>query len=119
MCQKCLNGKVYKLLENYFPTVNSQAPFELSESEAEVVKKLTKSFKNSEKLQRHIQFLYSKGSIYKVHNGNLLIHGCVPMNVFGEFVSVNVGGKELKGKDFPKSRISGLDVIGRIAPPVH
>lgn len=95
-----LNGKVYKLLDGYFPTINPNNPYELSEKEAEVVRKLVKSFKNSEKLQRHIQFLYSKGNMYKIYNDNLLIHGCVPMNVFGEFVSVNVGGKELKGKDF-------------------
>lgn len=95
-----LNGKVYKLLDGYFPTIDPNNPYELSEKEAEVVRKLVKSFKNSEKLQRHIQFLYSKGNMYKIYNDNLLIHGCVPMNVFGEFVSVNVGGKELKGKDF-------------------
>ena len=95
-----LNGKVYKLLDGYFPTIDPNNPYELSEKEAEVVRKLVKSFKNSEKLQRHIQFLYSKGNMYKIYNDNLLIHGCVPMNVFGEFVSVNVGGKELKGKNF-------------------
>ena len=94
-----LNGKVYKLIDGYFPTIDPENPYELSEKEAEVVKKLVKSFKNSEKLQRHIQFLYSKGNMYKVYNDNLLIHGCVPMNVFGEFVSVNVNGRELKGKD--------------------
>ena len=94
-----LNGKVYKLIDGYFPTIDPENPYELSEKEAEVVKKLVKSFKNSEKLQRHIQFLYSKGNMYKVYNDNLLIHGCVPMNVFGEFVSVYVNGRELKGKD--------------------
>ena len=94
-----LNGKVYKLIDGYFPTIDPENPYELSEKEAEVVKKLVKSFKNSEKLQRHIQFLYSKGNMYKIYNDNLLIHGCVPMNVFGEFVSVNVNGRELKGKD--------------------
>ena len=94
-----LNGKVYKLIDGYFPTIDPENPYELSEKEEEVVKKLVKSFKNSEKLQRHIQFLYSKGNMYKVYNDNLLIHGCVPMNVFGEFVSVNVNGRELKGKD--------------------
>lgn len=103
-----INGKEYQLLENYFPTINPQAPYELSESEAEVVKKLAKSFKNSEKLQRHIQFLYSKGSIYKIHNGNLLIHGCVPMSSLGNFVSVNVKGRNLSGRAY-------LDYVDKIA----
>ncbi len=103
-----IDGKEYKLLENYFPTINPQAPYELSEAEVEVVKKLTKSFKNSEKLQRHIQFLYSKGSIYKVHNGNLLIHGCVPMSSFGNFISVNIKGRNLSGRAY-------LDYVDKIA----
>ncbi len=100
--------KEYELLENYFPTIDPDNPYELTEEEAEVVKRITKSFKNSEKLQRHTQFLYSKGNIYKIYNDNLLIHGCVPMSIFGEFVSVNVEGRELKGRAY-------LDYVERIA----
>ena len=103
-----IDGKEYDLLENYFPTIDPDDPYKLSEKEAEVVRKLTKSFKNSEKLQRHIQFLYSKGNVYKIFNDNLLIHGCVPMSMFGEFVSVNVNGKELRGRDY-------LDYVEKIA----
>ena len=97
-----IDGKDYQLLENYFPTIDPGNPYELSEKEAEVVRKLVKSFKNSEKLQRHIQFLYSKGNIYKIFNDNLLIHGCVPMSMFGEFISVNVNGRELRGRPYLK-----------------
>ena len=103
-----INGKTYDLVENYFPTINPNNPYELSMKEKDVVKKLVKSFKNSEKLQRHIQFLYSKGNIYKVFNDNLLIHGCVPMDSAGEFVKVNINGKELKGKEY-------LDYVEKIA----
>ena len=103
-----INGKTYDLVEDYFPTINPDAPYELSMKEKDVVKKLVKSFKNSEKLQRHIQFLYSKGNIYKVFNDNLLIHGCVPMDSAGEFVKVNINGKELKGKEY-------LDYVEKIA----
>ena len=103
-----INGKTYDLVEDYFPTINPDAPYELSMKEKDVVKKLVKSFKNSEKLQRHIQFLYSKGNIYKVFNDNLLIHGCVPMDSVGEFVKVNINGKELKGKEY-------LDYVEKIA----
>ena len=103
-----INGKTYDLVENYFPTINPDNPYELSGKEKDVVKKLVKSFKNSEKLQRHIQFLYSKGNIYKVFNDNLLIHGCVPMDSAGEFVKVNINGKELKGKEY-------LDYVEKIA----
>ena len=103
-----INGKTYDLVEDYFPTINPNNPYELSMKEKDVVKKLVKSFKNSEKLQRHIQFLYSKGNIYKVFNDNLLIHGCVPMDSAGEFVKVNINGKELKGKEY-------LDYVEKIA----
>ena len=103
-----INGKTYDLVENYFPTINPDNPYELSGKEKDVVKKLVKSFKNSEKLQRHIQFLYSKGNIYKVFNDNLLIHGCVPMDSAGEFVKVNINGIELKGKEY-------LDYVEKIA----
>lgn len=103
-----INGKEYKLLDNYFPTINPENPYELSEAEAEVVRKLTKSFKNSEKLQRHVQFLYAKGSVYKIFNDNLLIHGCVPMSSFGEFIVVNVEGRALAGKSY-------LDYVDKIA----
>ena len=97
-----IDGKDYQLLENYFPTIDPGNPYELSEKEAEVVRKLVKSFKNSEKLQRHIQFLYSKGNIYKIFNDNLLIHGCVPMSMFGEFISDNINGRELRGRPYLK-----------------
>ena len=103
-----IGGKEYTLLENYFPTINQANPYELSEQEAEVVKKITKSFTNSEKLQRHVQFLYAKGNIYKIFNDNLLIHGCVPMSIFGEFVTVNLCGKELKGREY-------LDYVEKVA----
>ena len=103
-----IDGKTYHLIENYFPTIDPENPYELSAKEEEVVKKLVKSFKNSEKLQRHVQFLYSKGNIYKIYNNNLLIHGCVPMDENGEFVTTNVNGVELKGRNY-------LDYVEKIA----
>ena len=103
-----IDGKTYHLVENYFPTIDPDNPYKLSPKEEEVVKKLVKSFKNSEKLQRHVQFLYSKGNIYKIYNNNLLIHGCVPMDENGEFITTNVNGVTLKGKNY-------LDYVERIA----
>ncbi len=103
-----IDGKTYSLLENYFPTVDPKEPYKLTKKEEEVVKKLVKCFKNSEKLQRHVQFLYAKGNIYKVYNDNLLMHGCVPMDENGEFVQVSVGGELLQGKAY-------LDYVEKIA----
>lgn len=95
-----LNGEKYKLIENYFPTIDPDNPYKLTSKEEEVVRKITKCFMNSEKLQRHAQFLYQKGNIYKIYNNNLLIHGCVPMNNNGEFVDVKFDDKILKGKEY-------------------
>ena len=103
-----IDGKTFSLLENYFPTIDANNPYKLSEKEEEVMRKLVKSFKNSEKLQRHIQFLYSKGNIYKIYNDNLLIHGCVPMDANGNFALVNVDGRKLKGKEY-------LDYVEEVA----
>ena len=95
-----IDGKKYNLLDDYFPTIDPEDPYKLSDKEVEVVKKIVKCFKNSEKLQKHIQFLYSKGNIYKIYNDNLLIHGCIPMNQYGEFVNVNIDGKNIQGKEY-------------------
>ncbi|WP_286316646.1 fructose-bisphosphatase class III, partial [Romboutsia ilealis] len=75
-----LKGKVYKLKDNNFPTIDPNNPYKLTKEEEIVIDKLVSSFKNSEKLQKHVSFLFSKGSIYLVCNGNLLIHGGIPLN---------------------------------------
>ena len=59
---------------------------------------LVNSFLHSERLQRHIKFLFSRGSMYNVCNGNLLFHGCIPMNEEGEFESLEIQGRRFSGK---------------------
>lgn len=95
-----IKSKSYKLNNTYFPTINPKNPYELTESEQEVIEKLVQSFKNSEKLQRHIRFLYTNGNLYKVYNNNLLIHGCILMNDDGKFRKVSLDGKVLEGKEY-------------------
>ena len=103
-----IGNKIYKLEDTYFPTIDPENPYKLTESEAEIVSKLSKAFENSGRLQKHIKFLYSKGNIYKIMNENLLIHGCIPMDENGEFVQMKVKNEVLQGKKF-------LDYIERIA----
>ncbi len=95
-----IGGKKYALEDTDFPTVDRSDPYALSPEEQEVIDQLTASFRHSEKLQKHVRFLYSKGSLYKIYNGNLLFHGCIPMDERGEFLSFNLDGTERKGKDF-------------------
>ncbi len=92
-------GKEYKLKDTNFPTIDWEHPYELSPDEADVMERLTTAFLNCEKLQKQVRFLFTKGSMYNVYNGNLLYHGCVPMNADGTFTKVNVYGKEYAGKE--------------------
>ena len=91
-------GKEYPMLDTEFPTVDPANPYKLTEEEEAVMIRLKDAFRHSEKLQRHVKFLFSKGSLYKVHNSNLLYHGCVPMDEEGNFNTVSVYGKEYAGK---------------------
>ncbi len=104
----CLNGTDYPLLDTNLPTIDPQDPYALTEKEKLVVEKLRLSFANSERLQRHVRFLYSKGSLYLIHNGNLLYHGCIAMNPDGSFASVAVDGELFQAKEF-------MDRLDRLA----
>ena len=95
-----IDGNIYHLEDVDFPTVDPANPYELTSEETEVIETLTASFEHSEKLQNHIRFLYSKGSLYKIYNGNLLFHGCIPLTPQGEFLTFNLDGRTLAGKDF-------------------
>ena len=99
---KCITigDTTYPLEDVDFPTVDPKDPYALTPEEDTVINQLTASFLRSEKLQKHIRFLYSKGSLYKVFNGNLLFHGCIPMTADGELLSFQIGGKERKGQEF-------------------
>lgn len=95
----CIDGTEYPLKDTKFPTIDWDNPYALSQEEADVIERLTTAFLNCEKLQKHVRFLFTQGSLYRVYNGNLLYHGCVPMNEDGSFTSVNIYGKEYAGKE--------------------
>lgn len=95
-----INGTIYPLRDCDFPTIDKDNPYMLSGEENELIEQLRLSFLRSEKLQTHIRFLFSKGNLYKCFNGNLLLHGCVPMNPDGTFMEFDIHGKKLKGKAF-------------------
>ena len=103
-----IEGKTYKLRDTNFPTVDPENPFELTNEEKELMELLRASFLRSEKLQKHIRFLYEKGSIYLAYNNNLLYHGCIPMNSDGTFKEVTLAGHKVKGKSL-------MDLADKIA----
>ncbi|MBQ3426529.1 MAG: fructose-1,6-bisphosphatase [Clostridia bacterium] len=93
-----IEGKTYELLDKNFPTIDPDHPYELTEEETELMHSLRSSFRNSEKLQAHIRFMYSKGRLYRVANDNLLFHGCIPMTPEGKFAEYEINGMKVKGK---------------------
>ena len=95
-----IGDRDYPMLDCDFPTVDPADPYTLTEEETQVIEALTDAFHHSEKLQRHIRFLYSKGGLYKIHNGNLLFHGCIPMNADGSLMTFRFGSKPRCGKEF-------------------
>ena len=60
--------------------------------------RLTQAFLHSEKLQAHVRFLYDHGSMYLTYNGNLLFHGCIPLDEAGRPAAVSVTGQTLSGR---------------------
>ena len=92
------HGTVYPLLDCNFPTVDPAAPTTLTAEEAHVIAGLVRSFAESERLQRHVQFLYAHGAFYKICNGNLLYHGAVPMTEDGAFAAIRFEGVARSGK---------------------
>lgn len=93
-----IEGNVYQLKDTNLPTVDPNNPYEFTPEEREVMNALEGSILHSEKLQRHIKFLYSHGALYTKINGNLLYHGCIPMTDDGEFKEVTLNGATCKGK---------------------
>lgn len=104
-----IDGTVYPMLDTDFPTVDPADPYALTPEEDALINTLTRSFRHSEKLQRHVRFLYSKGSLYRIYNGNLLFHGCIPMHEDGSLMHFSLMGCEnLSGRAF-------LDYADRVA----
>lgn len=94
-----INEKEYVMNDKNFPTIDPKNPYKLSTEEAEIVERLKNSFLHSEKLNVHVNFLYSKGHMYQNFNQNVLFHGCIPMLENGEFEQVEILGKKFKGKE--------------------
>lgn len=89
----------HKLLDTSFPTVDPKDPFRLTPAEQNVIDRLVHSFTSSTSLSRHMDCLFTHGSLYLVHNNNLLYHGSVPLNEDGTFAELELHGEKFKGKE--------------------
>lgn len=95
-----IGGTEYPLNDTNFPTVDPADPYRLNADEEQIMQRLTSSFLHSEKLKKHMDFLFAKGDLYKVYNGNLLFHGCIPMDDSGEFEEVATPLGTTRGKGY-------------------
>lgn len=115
-----IGGTEYNLLDKHFPTINPDSPYELTPEESQLIETLKYSFLHSRRLQKHIRFLYSHGSMYKICNNNLLFHGCIPMDEKGEFLVLKTDEGSFSGKDlmdyFEEKIIDSYFVDGDDAP---
>ncbi len=93
-----VDGIEYELTDTVFPTVDPADPYRLTPEEEEVMRRLEQAFANCEKLQRHMHFFLEAGSLYKMYNGNLLFHACVPLNADGTLMETDVYGTKFKGR---------------------
>lgn len=94
-----INGNTYQLENSCFATINPAQPDQLLEEEEQVMERLLLSVQHSEKLARHMKFLMKKGSLYLKYNGNLLIHGCIPLDEEGNMEKMTIEDKTYAGRN--------------------
>ena len=109
----CIAGTDYEICEETFPTVSfdpssPEVSYGLTAEEKQVMEGLRMAFVGSVRLRQHMDFLYQKGSMYRIFNGNLLFHGCVPLDESGNLEGVVFHQKRYRGRDY-------LDYAERIA----
>ena len=90
----------YAMKDTDFPTVDREHPYELTEGEQKVIQDLKFSFLNSHRLQKHVDFLFEKGCMYKRYNENLLYHGCIPLDEQGNFDGIEIDGNTYMGREY-------------------
>lgn len=93
-----INGQDYPLLDTNLPTLSETEPYTLSAEEEELMTQLARSFRKSEKMQKHLHLLYQHGSMFLVRNGFLLYHAAIPLNDDGGFTEVDVCGERVSGR---------------------
>lgn len=106
-----LTELLYKLSDTDLPTIDPDNPLALTEQENAIMDELQAAFIGSNRLQKHIKFLYEKGSMYKIFNNNLLYHGCVPLDESGNFDGITLDGIVYQGKKY----LDYADKMARLA----
>ncbi|MCI5847792.1 MAG: fructose-1,6-bisphosphatase [Clostridiales bacterium] len=93
-----MDNYVWPIRDIALPTIDWADPYALTEEEQEVMNGLQDAFLHSLRLRTHVEFLYTRGRLYRRYNGNLLFHGCIPLDENGEFLEKQLGNQTLSGK---------------------
>lgn len=93
-----LNGQEYEINNGCFQLINPADPYQIAHPEQVVLIDLINQFTHSSKLNEHMWFMADHGSMYLKHNGNLLFHGCVPVDEKGNFTKWEIDGHIYAGK---------------------
>lgn len=93
-----INGQVYSINDGCFQLVDITDPYRLTSDEEIIIADLIQQFIHSTKLNKHIYYLVSNGSMYLKYNGNLLLHGCVPVDKKGQLLDWKIAGHIYTGK---------------------
>ncbi|MBR6707916.1 MAG: fructose-bisphosphatase class III, partial [Clostridia bacterium] len=93
-----IDGEIWPMKPVPLPTVDFSDPYTLTDEETQVMAGLKRAFTHSPRLREHIAFLYRRGWMYRAFNGNLLFHGCVPLNGDGTFLKKKLDGEEKSGR---------------------
>lgn len=94
------DGSEHAMKDMNFPTIDPDNPYKMTDEESNLIERMMHSFMHSEKLKKHLNCLYSKGSMYLTINQNLLYHASIPLDENGQFKKITIQGKEYTGKLF-------------------
>lgn len=107
-----IDGKTYPLMDTHFPTLDPANPYELSPEERACLDRTRQSFQGSRKLWEQVRYLVRRGSMWLVRDDHLIFHGCVPVDARGAFLTLDVDGKAVRGREL----FDALDrVVVRVA----
>ncbi len=93
-----IDGTEWPVKDLPLTTVDPADPYALSAEEERLMAAFRHAFRHSIRLRDHVKFLYRRGWLYRTFNGNLLFHGCVPLNADGTFLAKEFHGESLSGK---------------------
>ena len=85
LAEMLIQNETEGLNDTHFPTINPDAPGQLTPEEETVINDLTHQFQTNRKLKRLLRYLFSHGKAYSIYNNILNIHALVPSTDDGDF----------------------------------